>query len=302
MPSLWEILGVLVEFIPQVFVLYFILTILEKSGLLAQVARIFHLPIDNVLPICLTFNCTTMAVCAARDNPQRKRLVHFLFLIPCTAQLPLITYLLLTVLRFPFWAILIVYLICIIIALVVVLFVPKIMANSVLDQTIKLSFPNLKDCLVDTLRQTLIFAKKIFIAFVVSAYVIVFLARFSFDFKFVTDSRQSILFAICGVFAPLFAPVGLNHPVLICALMFGLIAKESAVSVLLFFPNVVNTMSLPIILSLVTFFTFYPKCLAAQTAINHYCGLKTGIKVFMINLLLAYSLSFVVYNLCECFI
>lgn len=298
MPSLWEILCVLIEFIPQVFLLYFVLAVLEKSGFLTRVARIFHVPVENVLPVCLTFNCTTMAVCAMRDNPQKKRLVYFLSLIPCTAQLPLLTFLLLTVLKLPFWTILVVYLFCIIIALLVVMLVPKLSVKSELDQVLKLNFPNLWDCLKETLCQTLFFARKVFIAFAVSAVVIVFLARFSFNFKFVTDTRESILFTICDVFSPVFAPIGLNHPALICALLFGIIAKEAAVSVLLFFPDVVNLLSTSIILSLVTFFIFYPKCLAAQTAINHQCGRKTGIKIFFINLLLAYGLSFVVYTLC----
>ncbi len=298
MPSLWKILCVLIEFIPQVFLLYFILLLLEKSGILAQIARILHLPMENVLPICLTFNCTTMAVCAIRDNPQRKRLVHFLSLMPCTAQLPMLTFLLFTILRFPFWSIIVIYLVCILLGIIVVLLVPKISHESKLDQFVKLSFPNLWECLIDTVQQTLIFAKKILIAFSVSAFVIVFLARFSFEFKFVSQPEQSILFAICGVFAPLFAPIGLNHPVLICALLFGIIAKEAAVSVLLFFPNFVQTLSIPVAISLVTFFTLYPKCLAAQTAINQHCDCRTGIKVFCINLLLAYGLSFVVYTLC----
>ncbi|MCQ2382168.1 MAG: hypothetical protein MJ054_02585, partial [Clostridia bacterium] len=167
---------------------------------------------------------------------------------------------------------------------------------------LKICFPNLWKCFLDTLRQTLIFAKKIFIAFVVSAFVIVVLARFSFNFKLVNNYEESILFSICGVFAPIFAPIGLNHPVIICALLFGIIAKEAAVSVLLFFPQVINVLSVPVILSLVTFFVFYPKCLAAQTAINHHCGSKTGAKIFGLNLLLAYGLSFVVYNLCGIFI
>ena len=76
----------LIEFIPQVFLLYLVLTVLEKSGFLARVAHVFHVPVENVLPVCLAFNCTTMAVCAMRDNPQKKRLVYFLFLIPCNTD------------------------------------------------------------------------------------------------------------------------------------------------------------------------------------------------------------------------
>ena len=302
MPSLWEILGVLVEFIPQVFLLYFVLALLEKSGVLAKFAQFFHLPVNNVLPICLAFNCTTMAVCAAHDNPQRKRLVYFLTLIPCTAQLPLITFLMFSVLNFPIWSIVLLYLICIIIGIVVVFLIPRGKQTNIVKQKIKLSWPNLWYCLVDTFKQTVIFAKKIFIAFVVSAFVVVFLARFSFNFRFVSNPEDSILFAICGFFAPIFAPIGLHQSVIVCALLFGIIAKEAAVSVLLFFPNVVSTLTLPVVMSLVTFFALYPKCLAAQTAINHHCGRKTGWKVFLMNLLLAYTLSFVVYTLCGSFI
>ncbi len=299
MPSLFEILSVLVEFIPQVFLLYFILSILEKSGILGKLAQIFHLPVQNVLPICLTFNCTTMAVCAAHDNPHRKCLVYFLSLIPCTAQLPLLTFLLFSVLHFPFWSILILYLICILLAFVSLLFLSKEKKQKNNYSSNKILWPNLWQCLIDTCKQTIFFAKKIFIAFIVSAFVIVFLARFSFSFKFVSNPEDSILFAICGFFAPLFSPIGLNQPIIICALLFGIIAKEAAVSVLLFFPGIVNILTVPIVLSLVTFFTLYPKCLAAQTAIKHHCGRKTGWKVFLTNLLLAYCLSFVVYNLCD---
>ena len=301
MPSLWEILSVLIEFIPQVFFLYFILSLLEKSGLLAQIARVFHIPLANILPICLTFNCTTMAVCAARENSQRRRLVYFLSLIPCTAQLPLLTFLLLTVLGFPFWSLLLVYLTCIMLGILAVMVVPKIAAGPVTDTVVKLSFPNLGQCLWDTIKQTLLFVKKIFITFVVSAFVIVFLARFSFSLKFVTNPADSILFAVCGIFVPLFKPIVLDYPVIICALLFGIIAKEAAISVLLFFPKTVAALSAPTIISLVIFFMLYPKCLAAQTAINHHCGRKTGWKVFLTNLLLAYCLSFVVYNLCGIF-
>ncbi len=302
MPSLLEILSVLVEFIPQVFFLYFILSILEKSGVLASIAHFFHLPVNNVLPLCLTFNCTTMAVCAARENPQRNRLVYFLSLIPCTAQLPMLTFLLLSVVNFPVWSVFLLYVFCVMIGIITLCFIPKQSVNIKTPEKTKVGFPNLLQCFFDTLHQTLIFAKKIFIAFVVSAFVIVFLARFSFSFKFVNAYEDSILYTICGVFAPLFAPIGLNHPVLVCALIFGIIAKEAAVSVLLFFPNLVQSLPISVILSLVAFFTLYPKCLAAQTAINHHCGCKTGRKVFFINLLLAYSLSFVVYSVCGFFI
>lgn len=301
MPSLLEVLCVLLEFLPQVFVLYFVLTLVEKSGLLSLIAKFFHLPIQNMLPVCLSFSCTTLAVCAARECPARHRLTYFMSFIPCTAQLPLLMLLLFSVLKFPFWSIILVYLVGVVLGLLVVSFVPK-QSSPLVTEPLKLHFPNVWHCLRDSLQQTLVFAKKIFIAFAVSAFVIVILARFSFAFKYVTNPEDSILFSICGVLSPIFRPIGLHNPALICALLFGIIAKESAVSVLLFFPSIMAELTLPVALSLVVFYAFYPKCMSAQAAICSSCNVRTSAKIFVTNLLVAYGLAFVVYTVCGLFI
>lgn len=301
MPSLWEILCVLLEFLPQVFLLYLILTFVEQSGLLSWLARLFHLPVNNLMAVCLGFGCTTLAVCAVRDNPSRKRLSYFLSFIPCTAQLPLITFLLLSVLRWQFWTVIVLYLVCLIIGVGAMLCV-RPSAHPVINEPIKLHFPNLWQCLLNTIKQTLLFAKKIFIAFAVSAFVIVILARFDFHWHYTADPHTSMLFSICGVLSPVFAPIGLGNPALICALIFGIIAKESAISVLLFFPDVVATLTLPVALSLLVFYTLYPKCISAQTAVCSSCDRKTGVKLFITNLLVAYVAALVVYNICGFFI
>lgn len=285
---------------PQVFLLYFLLTLVEKSGLLAWLARLLHLPVNNLMAVCLGFSCTTLAVCAVRDNPSRKRLSYFLSFIPCTAQLPLITFILLSVLRWPFWSLIVLYLLCIVVGLLAMLCV-RSDTQPMIYEPIKLHFPNLWQCLLDTIKQTLLFAKKIFIAFAVSAFVIVILARFDFHWHFTADPRTSMLFSMRGVLSPVFTPIGLGDPALICALIFGIIAKESAISVLLFFPDVVAGLTLPVALSLVIFYTLYPKCISAQTAVCSSCDRKTGVKLFITNLLVAYAVALVVYNICGFF-
>lgn len=301
MPSLWEILGVLLEFLPQVFLLYLVLTFTEKSGLLSWMARLLHIPVNNLMAVGLGFGCTTLGICAVRDNPARKRLTFFLSFIPCTAQLPLITFILLSILHWPFWSVIILYLLCIAVGLGAMLCV-RPSGQSVIYEPVKLHFPNLWQCLWETIKQTLSFAKKIFMAFAVSAFVVVILARFDFHWHFTTDPRTSMLFNICGILSPIFAPIGLGNPALICALLFGIIAKESAISVLLFFPDVVASMTLPVALSLLAFYTFYPKCISAQTAACSSCDHKTGVKLFFTNLLVAYVVALVVYNICGFFI
>lgn len=301
MPSLWEVFCVLLEFLPQVFLLYIILSLIEKSGLMSWVARCLHLPVGNLMAISLGFGCTTLAICAARDLPARRRLVYLVSFIPCTAQLPLITFLFLSLLHWPFWSVIVLYLASLLVGLIVMLFVPK-NSNPVIIEPVRLHWPNLWACLLDTLKQTVLFAKKIFIAFAVSAFVIVILARFTFHCQFTTDPQNSILFSICGVLSPLFRPLGLDNPAIICALLFGIIAKESAVSVLLFFPGIINALSIPAVLALVVFYTLYPKCIAAQTAMCSTCNRRTSLTLFITNLLVAYGLAFVVYTICGNFI
>ena len=301
MPSLLEILWVLIEFLPQVFILYFILALIEKSGLLSLIARLFRLPVNNMLPVCLSFSCTTLAVCAAHENPSRHRLAYFMSFIPCTAQLPLLMLLLTVVLGFPFWSVILVYLCGITLGLMVMTFVPKA-DNPFVSEPLKLRFPNLWHCLKESFKETLTFSKKIFITFAVSAFLIVILAQFSFNFRYVNNPEESILFAICGVLSPVFRPIGLASPAIICALLFGIIAKESAVSVLLFFPSIMVELTVPMALSLVVFYAFYPKCLSAQAAVCTHCSVKTSVKLFITNLLVAYGLAFVVYTVCGLFI
>jgi ferrous iron transport protein B len=252
--------------------------------LLDRIARILHLPVDTMLPVCLGFGCTTLAVCSLKNR--RSRTSMFLSFVPCSAQIPLILLLVGANIFF-------VYIFAIVFGLFMTwLFsCPPRNQNNVSTKTLSMTFPNLLHAFKQSFLQTLLFIKKISIAFIISAFVITILARFSFDFKIVTDPSQSILFSICGVLTPIFSPIGLGHPVIICALLFGIIAKESTVSVLLFFPAVLANLPAASILSLVIFYVLYPVCISCQMAMR-------SPKTFVVNLVLAYITAFIVYQLC----
>ena len=75
------------------------------------------------------------------------------------------------------------------------------------------------------------FIHKAFTIIFIASIVIWFLQSFNFTFDMIADSSQSILAAIGSFVAPLFKPLGFSDWRASTALMTGITAKESVVSV-----------------------------------------------------------------------
>ena len=99
--ALFSGIGAFLVFIPQIFVLTFIIGILEDSGYMARAALICHKPLrffgltgKSFIPMLSGVACAIPAIYAARsiDSP-RKRLLTYLAipLMPCSARLPVYT-------------------------------------------------------------------------------------------------------------------------------------------------------------------------------------------------------------------
>jgi Fe2+ transport system protein B len=80
----------------------------------------------------------------------------------------------------------------------------------------------------------------------------------------------------------------LTGSAIITALIFGLVAKESAVSVLLLYPDALSNLTLPIKVALATFYLLYPVCINATVAMKNW-------RIFFLNLIIAFITSFAVY-------
>ena len=94
-------IGAFLVFVPQIFVLTFIIGMLEDSGYMARAALICHRPLrwfgltgKSFIPMLSGVACAIPAIYAARaiDSP-RKRLLTYLAipLMPCSARLPVYT-------------------------------------------------------------------------------------------------------------------------------------------------------------------------------------------------------------------
>lgn len=129
------------------------------------------------------------------------------------------------------------------------------------------------------------FLQRAFSVILIATIIVWFLQSFDFHFNMVADSHDSILAAISGLLAPLFAPIGLDDWRICTALISGFMAKESVVSVLevLFGAKggVAAAMSSLTAASLLVFSLLYTPCVAAIASIKRELGRKWAVYVVL---------------------
>ncbi len=94
-------IGAFLVFVPQIFVLTFVIGILEDSGYMARAALICHKPLrlfgltgKSFIPMLSGVACAIPAIYAARsiDSPKKRLLTYIAIpLMPCSARLPVYT-------------------------------------------------------------------------------------------------------------------------------------------------------------------------------------------------------------------
>lgn len=99
--ALFSGLGAFLVFVPQIFVLTFVIGVLEDSGYMARAALICHRPLrffgltgKSFIPMLSGVACAIPGIYAARsiDSPRRRFLTYMAIpLMPCSARLPVYT-------------------------------------------------------------------------------------------------------------------------------------------------------------------------------------------------------------------
>lgn len=99
--ALFSGIGAFLVFVPQIFVLTFVIGLLEDSGYMARAALICHKPLrlfgltgKSFVPMLSGVACAIPAIYAARaiDSPRKRLLTYMAIpLMPCSARLPVYT-------------------------------------------------------------------------------------------------------------------------------------------------------------------------------------------------------------------
>ena len=242
--------GAALGFVPQILVLSFLLAILEDIGYMARIAfvmdrifRRFGLSGKSFIPLLVASGCGVPAVMASRTIEQdrdRKLTIMTTCFIPCSAKMPIIGLLAGAIFGGSSLVATSAYFIGIAAVVVsgIILKKTRAFAGDPAPFVMELPayhVPAWGNVLRATWERGWSYIKRAGTVILASTVVLWFLQGFGFTdgaFGMVEDTNTSLLAAIAGVIAPIFAPLGFGSWRAATATVTGLIAKENVVSTL----------------------------------------------------------------------
>ena len=307
--------GILV-LLPVILSLFACITILEDSGYMARVAflmdkimRKMGLSGKAFIPMIVGFGCSVPAIMSARtleSEKDRKLTALLVPLMSCNARLPV--YSIFASVFFPKYVGLVVaslYFLGIILAFILgIIFKHLIFKNEEEPLLIELpeyKLPSLKNLFVQLYEKSKNFLIKAGTLIFAMSIILWFLSNF--NFSGMTDVNDSILAWIGGFIAPIFKPLGFGNWQSSVSLLTGLIAKETVVSSMgVIFAGNLEVM-LPLhftalsALSFMVFILLYTPCITAVGTMKKEFGTKITLFSITYQLILAWSISFLVFNI-----
>ena len=241
--------GAVLGFVPQMLVLFFFLAFLEACGYMARVAfimdrifRKFGLSGKSFIPMLIGSGCGVPGIMASRtieNDRDRKMTIMTTTFIPCGAKLPIIALIAGALFDGAWWVAPSAYFVGIaaIICSGIILKKTKMFAGDPAPFVMELPpyhMPTIQNVLRSMWERGWSFIKKAGTIILLSTIVLWFLMNFGWvDGAFVMLEPEqldsSILSAIGGIVAPIFAPLGWGDWKMAVAAVTGLIAKENVV-------------------------------------------------------------------------
>ena len=312
--------GVLV-FVPQIFILFFFISLLEDSGYMARVALVMDRIMESVglngkafIPMMIGFGCNVPGIMAARTiETPRERLLTILLtpLMSCSARLPV--YALFVGAFFAGHKAFIV-LSLYVLGIVVALILAKIFSTTLLKSETSLfvielppyRLPQFQSLWRSTWDKGKGFIRKAG-TFIFAGSVFIWLLSYAGPNGLKVDMDHSYLAAIGNVIAPIFDPIGFGTWQASASLITGFLAKEAIISTMNIIYFVPNDASLQGILadyytplaaySFMVFILLYIPCLATTATIYKETGSKKWTAFSMIYAFaIAYILSLIIYQ------
>lgn len=236
--------GGILTFLPNIFILFLALAVLEDSGYMARVAYVMDSLMGKVglsgkafLPMILGFGCTVPAIMATRaletEHDRRKTMLITPFM-SCSARLPI--YVLLSGMFFPGYAGAVAFSMYVVgmAAAILVALVLHRMEKGEVNDSLLIELPEYKRPNARTIR---IYVWNKIKDYLIKAGTTIFIASIiiwfllNFGVHGMVEMPSESFGAIIGkALAPLLAPAGLGMWQIVVALISGLSAKEVVVS------------------------------------------------------------------------
>ncbi len=307
--------GTVISFIPIIVLLFFFLSLLEDSGYMARIAFVMDKPMRrlglsgrSIVPLLMGFGCSVPSIMASRTLPSardRRLTVTLTPFMSCTAKLPI--YAFFTSAFFPRHAGLVMtglYALGVTTGIVVALVLKRTAyrgeAVPFVMELPNYRVPGARNVLRLMWDKTRDFLQRAFTVIFLATIVIWFFQTFDFHLHTVADSADSMLAAIGGVVAPVFAPLGFGDWRIATALITGFMAKESVVGTLgVLFPGaggVQSVLTTASAFSLLVFCLLYTPCVATIATVRREINGRFAAALVVWQCLIAWVVAFLAYG------
>ncbi len=301
--------GSVVAFLPQVLFIFLLTALLQDSGYMSRVAFVtdgffkrFGLSGRAAFSMILGLGCSATAVLSARgiaNTSSRRRAVLATPFVPCSARLSVFTAITAYFGLSGF-----------VVALMYILgFAAAVGALAVMKKSAKT--PESDELLMEMPPYRLPSAKRVFKAvfsnigaFLVRVGTVVLgvgaimwiLSNFSIGYGYTGSSEQSIMSTFAGIIAPVFKPLGFGDWRAVTALISGVAAKETLISVISSLGGMSMFASTAAAVSFLIFTCLYVPCIATLAAIAKEAGAKGVVISIAMHTVVAYTASLLFYG------
>lgn len=317
--------GTVIGFLPQLFLLFTMLSLLEDCGYMARVAfimdrffRFFGLSGKSFIPLLIATGCGVPAIMSSRtvDNESgRKMTIITSTFMPCGAKLPLISLISTRFFGGSWWVAPICYFAGIFGVLISGLLLKNTRPFKTRNSPFIMELPDYRLPIPKNIGKTVkercgSFIKRAGTTILLASAAVWFLSHFGIrDGALcpVIYQGDSILFAIGEKIAPIFAPIGFGSWQAAVATLMGLLAKEEIVGV---FGVIASAEEIPALFgssigafSFLLFNLLCAPCIAAMSAIaKEMKSAKWTLFALLYQTGFAYLVCFCVYSLADGFL
>ena len=263
----------------------------------------------SIVPFLLGFGCSVPAILSIRTIQSEREKNLALTMVPfisCSAKIPIYTVIVSIFFRnYEAIAMLIIYSLGIVLGIGVMIYVQKkskiYKKEDFMMELPVYRIPSLKNTIKLMWNKTKDFINKAFTILFFSSIIIWFFKSFDLRLNYV-QADKSILFIFSKKIAYLFKPIGLDDWRIVISLIMGITSKETILSTLSVFSQmnilafVSQIFTIYSAISFIVFVVLYTPCIASISVIKKEFGIKSAINVIIIQNLIAYIISFIVFN------
>ena len=313
--GIFQGVGTVLSFLPIIVTLFFFLSLLEDTGYMARIAfvmdkwlRKIGLSGRSIVPLLIGFGCSVPAIMSTRTLPSERDRRMTILLTPFmsySAKLPIYGFFIAAFFGdYGALPMIVLYFGAMLVGIVVAyLGKNTIFKGEAVPFVMELPnyrMPGRRNVMQLLWEKSKDFLERAFSVIFIATIVIWFLQTFNFRLDMVTDSSESMLAAVAGIIAPIFAPLGFGDWRISTALISGFMAKESVVSTLgvLFGTSSISTVLTPLsAASLLAFCLLYTPCVAAITSVKRELGTTWAIWVVIFQCVVAWIVAFIVHTI-----